>query len=797
MPQKYEVTAPNGQKFEVTAPDGASQDQVMAYAQASFALPHLRAQESGNRPGISGPMTKYGQAQGQTQLLPDTAKAMAAKLGVPWQPEMMTGTTPEAAQYQDMLGQAYLQEGIEKTGNLKDALRYYHGGPDRRLWGDKTNAYADQVMARMTGMPMTQPGPKKAPPAPANPQNRVSLAQMQKFAQGKPSVAEDVKKSALSGLFGSMAGLNTQTVTAGLPLDMIRRAAGVADFLQNAAQGKPVAPIQNVSMPGSVAQSAIAGASGQTHQPQTAQGRAAHFIGAALPAAMAPGSVGARVANVVGPASGSFLAGELARKFNAPDEVRNALETLGGMGGAVAANVRMAPHEALPKPEAQAMRYVDRVVGSTPLENLQAADPLLTGAEAAGHRGKAALGALARREGETANALNAEVATRQLGRPDRLLSAMSEAAGIEPHAAAGDIKALVEKGRAAAAPLYEEAYAQGPVDTPKLRGLLSRPSVKKAMGNAVRTAAEEGRSPQEVGFEVSPTSGDIPDMVAVKAPTAQTWDYIKRGLDDVLEGYRDKTTGKLVLDNEGRAVVQTLKDLRGELVQANPKYGEALARSGDYLSAESAFKSAGRDILNSNLTERQFSDKITGMSAGELQAYRGGIANQFFNLAQNGRLNPKTLATPRVRAKLQLALGPEAAQRLIATASKEADMQGFERRYAPDAGSITQEMRAAMAEQDAMGGRGGRILADTIEKGPRKALSNQVMELSRMFFGPTSWTSVEARNAAGQLLMSDPQALANRLKDYRANKRVPLPQRLRIQPNSSLVAGGSILAQPR
>lgn len=33
---KYQVTSPDGQKFEVTAPDGATQDQVLAFAQAQF-----------------------------------------------------------------------------------------------------------------------------------------------------------------------------------------------------------------------------------------------------------------------------------------------------------------------------------------------------------------------------------------------------------------------------------------------------------------------------------------------------------------------------------------------------------------------------------------------------------------------------------------------------------------------------------------------------------------------------------------------------------------------------------------
>ena len=76
---------------------------------------------------------------------------MASKIGVPWQPDMMTGKTPQAAAYQDAIGQAYLQEGYDKTGNTRDALRYYHGGPNRAQWGPKTNAYADAILGRLRG----------------------------------------------------------------------------------------------------------------------------------------------------------------------------------------------------------------------------------------------------------------------------------------------------------------------------------------------------------------------------------------------------------------------------------------------------------------------------------------------------------------------------------------------------------------------------------------------------------------------------------------------------------------------
>lgn len=116
---------------------------------ADALFPSLVAQESGGRAGVRGPMTQYGQALGRTQVLPSTARGIAQNLGVPYREDLLTGTTPEAAAYQDQLGRAYLEEGFAKTGNARDALMYYHGGPDRSLWGPKTQRYADEVLMRV------------------------------------------------------------------------------------------------------------------------------------------------------------------------------------------------------------------------------------------------------------------------------------------------------------------------------------------------------------------------------------------------------------------------------------------------------------------------------------------------------------------------------------------------------------------------------------------------------------------------------------------------------------------------
>lgn len=139
---------------------------------AASIMPALIAQESGGRAGVLGPQTRYGRAIGRTQMLPGTAREMAGKVGLPFDESLLRGTSPEAAAYQDRLGQAYLEEGLQKTGNIRDALMYYHGGPDRRLWGPKTQAYAGEVLARVGSgtaaqqLTTAQPQASEPPPPP-------------------------------------------------------------------------------------------------------------------------------------------------------------------------------------------------------------------------------------------------------------------------------------------------------------------------------------------------------------------------------------------------------------------------------------------------------------------------------------------------------------------------------------------------------------------------------------------------------------------------------------------------------
>jgi hypothetical protein len=232
------------------------------------------------------------------------------------------------------------------------------------------------------------------------------------------------------------------------------------------------------------------------------------------------------------------------------------------------------------------------------------------------------------------------------------------------------------------------------------------------------------------------------------------------------------------------------------VVRLNPAYGDALATSGDYLSANQAFIDGGKFAFSGKITERQFSQKLAAMGPGEREAFKGGIANHLFDLAQNGKLDPKILATPRVRQKLEMALGQREAGELIASAQQEAQMLGFERRYAPGANSITQEMKAAMDEQDI----GSPVLGALIEAGVAQARNPGANGLANWGLAQVgklgSWAQTPAmpvgvRDEAGRMLMMSPQELA----EYFGKMNLNVPNRA---PNAAGVYGagaGAFLSQ--
>lgn len=86
------------------------------------------------------------------QQMPATAKALAERIGMPYRPDLMGGTSSQARQYQNAITEAATKEAWQATGgDPRAAAMYYHGGSNRQIWGPKTRQYANEVIQRIGG----------------------------------------------------------------------------------------------------------------------------------------------------------------------------------------------------------------------------------------------------------------------------------------------------------------------------------------------------------------------------------------------------------------------------------------------------------------------------------------------------------------------------------------------------------------------------------------------------------------------------------------------------------------------
>lgn len=105
-------------------------------------------QESGGRYGVAN--TQGSGAMGIGQIMPDTARAIAKRLGLAYRPDLLAGTSKEAREYQDALTAEATREAWDYgKGDPKAAAAYYFAGPDKKGWGKKTAKYQSDILRRM------------------------------------------------------------------------------------------------------------------------------------------------------------------------------------------------------------------------------------------------------------------------------------------------------------------------------------------------------------------------------------------------------------------------------------------------------------------------------------------------------------------------------------------------------------------------------------------------------------------------------------------------------------------------
>lgn len=437
----------------------------------------------------------------------------------------------------------------------------------------------------------------------------------------------------------------------------------------------------------------------------------------------------------------------------------------------------------------------------------------ITAAEALGRPAQTQLKVLGRRAGKTPDELSAQLTQRQREAGQRVVDDFYEVTGVDPEAARGDLTKQTDAMREKAAPLYKAWHAQEGVDSEELQALRKTKQFKDAIGHAKGFISADRENAYELGLEEKdlplmfkdPRTGRaapvmrggqpimVPRETAITeakkqgfehpgantekdpVPTAKGYDYVKRGLDEELEQFRDKATGRLNLSSpKAKALMKVRGELADELTNPSQPWGPAAKAAfeagGDPIRQEEAFNSA-KALLSNNLRGWQFDKKLERYTPAQREALKAGVVSEVREAAQAGRTRLRELLTDSTVLKLQHIFGPEQATKLVERLTMESDMAKTGARMAPGVGSDTSETLLGAGEQAS----GMQDAARAIKSLGRGKWTESLMHvisapLVGAYRGAQAPINEASRDMAGALLRKSPSELARVLEAHGATK---------------------------
>jgi hypothetical protein len=221
---------------------------------------------------------------------------------------------------------------------------------------------------------------------------------------------------------------------------------------------------------------------------------------------------------------------------------------------------------------------------------------------------------------------------------------------------------LLGKLRANANNLYDKAYEHGAVDDPRLMKVLEDDTFKRAFKEAQNIAGKEARAAELRGEDPSKfILKDIYDldeageMIKIgKMPDVRTLDYIKRGIDAIIDkGYKGEGMSK--------AEANALKDLRkayiGVIDENVPEYAAARAKYAGDMEVLDALRLGREDYMSPKTLPDQAKKIVSGMSEAERDALRTGatqsILSKIMESPQQINAAQRVIGAPATRKRLE------------------------------------------------------------------------------------------------------------------------------------------------
>lgn len=249
-------------------------------------------------------------------------------------------------------------------------------------------------------------------------------------------------------------------------------------------------------------------------------------------------------------------------------------------------------------------------------EAMRKARPGETLADVGGDSTRTLLRTAANIPGKGKDAINKTVAIRQFGQGDRLKTAIGRTfADPDGYLSAKDDIAATAKR--IADPLYRRAYEKPVPFTKSLEGILKTDAGRAALRKAKSLASNE-QDPFKSWFA---NVADDGTYTLERVPDMRAWDYIKRALDDMIDGQTDNITRKV--SNEGRILIGFKNRMLGELDKHNPTYKQARAAFAGQAQIDDALE-FGQKALR--MTPEAVKREISSMNPAQKEAARVGAA---------------------------------------------------------------------------------------------------------------------------------------------------------------------------
>lgn len=210
--------------------------------------------------------------------------------------------------------------------------------------------------------------------------------------------------------------------------------------------------------------------------------------------------------------------------------------------------------------------------------------------------------------------------------------------------------------------LYDTAYAHGSVDDTRILKVLEDDTFKKAFKEAQAISSKEARAAELRGEDASRFKlNDIYDqdkdgnLISVgKIPDVRTLDYIKRGIDALIDkGYKGEGMGK--------AEANALKDLRkayiGVIDENVPEYAAARAKYAGDMEVLDALRLGRTDYLSPKMLPAEAKKLVDSMSEAERDALRAGVAQSLMtkvmDAPQQVNAAQRIIGAPATRKRLE------------------------------------------------------------------------------------------------------------------------------------------------